>query len=175
MSALAAVIVCGLWAPASAQEGYAGASFLSTSTEIDTSVASFNPGSDSWKVFVGYNVNKFFGFEATYYDMGDLEDTSGNATLEASIEVFDVSFRGILPLGEVLQLTAKLGYSSVDVESTSTGTLLTVTADGSTWEILYGVGAEVKMGKRVGIRADWDKWDVEGSLDAWSIGAYIRF
>lgn len=175
MLAVAAVVVCGMGVPALAQEGYVGASYLSTSAEFDSSGGSFNPSAESWKIFGGYNVNKYFGIEATYYDMGDLEDTSGGTTLDASIEVFDVSFRGILPLGEVLQLTGKIGGSNVDVEASTTGTLFVVSGDGSSWELLYGVGVEAKLGKRVGLRADWEKWDIEGSLDAWSIGGFIRF
>jgi len=172
---VAAVVVCGMWAPAMAQGGYVGASYLSTSADFDTSGSSFNPSSDGWKVYGGYNVNKYFGFEGTYYDMGTLEDSSGGTDLKADINVFDFSFRGILPIGKVLELTAKIGYSSVDVSAETTGNLFTVDADGTAWDLLYGVGAQVNLGKRIGLRADWEKWDFEGSLDAWSAGMYVKF
>jgi len=168
-------VLCGVSVPALAQEGYVGGSFLSTSSEFDTSGASFNPSADGWKLFAGYNANKYFGIEASYYDMGNLEDTSGSSTFAADINIFDLSFRGILPLGKVVQLTAKIGYSSVDIDSKLTGNFVEVTASGSTWELVYGVGAEMKLGKHFGLRGDWEKWDVEGSLDAWSVGAFVRF
>ena len=171
-----AVLVCSsVFVPALAQEGYVGASYLSSSAEFDTFIASFNPDGDGWKIFAGYNINKYFGIEGTYYDLGGLEDTEGLDTFSADIDAFDVSFRGILPLGKVFQLTAKIGYASVSIDSAASSPLLTVTAEGSEWEVLYGVGAEVKLGKSFGVRADWEFFDVEGELDAWSVGGFFRF
>lgn len=172
---VAAIVVCAACVPASAQEGYVGASYLSSSMEFDTSAGTVNPSADGWKLFVGYNINKYCGIEATYYDMGDMEDTTSIGTFKADVDVFDVSFRGILPVGERIQFTGKVGFSSVDAETETTGTLLIVTSEWSSWELMFGVGAEVKLGKRFGLRADWETWEVEGSLDAWSVGGYFRF
>jgi len=47
--------------------------------------------------------------------------------------------------------------------------------DADDWELLYGVGVGLKLGERFGIRAEWESWDVETSLDAYSLGAFVRF
>ena len=171
----AAIVVFGVWVPASAENWYVGASFLDTSAEFDSAGGTFDPSSDGWKLMVGYDINKYCGIEGTYYDMGDMEDTNSVGTLDANIEAFDVSFRGMLPVGKLFRFTGKLGFSSIDIETQTTGTLLSVDVDGTSWEFMYGIGAEVDLGKRFAIRADWEAWDVEGSLDAVSIGGYFRF
>lgn len=178
MLVVAAVVICGLWLPAWAaegQEGYLGASYLNTGADFETAVEDFDTDSGGWKIFGGYNVVKYFGVELTYYDLGNFDDTDGNTSIDAEIQVFDLSGRVILPLGKRFELFGRLGYSNVSVEATTTTTLGTTTVDADDWELLYGVGAGLKLGERFGIRAEWESWDVETSLDTWSLGAFIRF
>jgi hypothetical protein len=113
---------------------------------------------------------KYFGVELTYYDLGSFDVTEGDSPINADITVFDFSGRGILPLGEKFALFAKLGYSTVDVDITTEGG-----SSARDWELLYGIGASVDLGKSFGIRAEWESWNVETSLDTWSLGAYFRF
>ena len=157
------VVFCGLSLPAWAGEGYVGASYLSTDAEFETVLDSFSTDSGGWKIFGGYDVIKFFGVEVTYYDLGSFSEDS----FEADIQVFDLSGRGILPLGERVQLWAKVGYSSVGVDGTF--------GDATDWELLYGAGIGVKIGEHFGIRGEYEAWDVETSLNSWSLGLYFRF
>jgi OOP family OmpA-OmpF porin len=175
MLTVATILVFAACMPAIAQEAYVGASYLSSSGEFDTSVGTFDPDADGWKIFGGTTFNKFFGMELTYYDLGDLDDAEGANTFSADISVYDLSFRGILPLGQRFELFGKVGYSYVDLDSTLTGPLATATASASDWELIYGAGVALKLGKSFGLRAEWEAWDVVGKLEAYSIGAYWRF
>jgi hypothetical protein len=115
------------------------------------------------------------GADLTHYDLGNLEDTQETSTFSADVKVFDIAFRGILPLGERFDLFARLGYSNVSVDSTLAGTSASASASATDWRLLYGLGADLKLGKSFGLRAEWEAWDVEGSLQEYSIGAYFRF
>ena len=156
MLSVLAVVLCGLWLPALAGDGYVGASYMNSEFEF---VQGSDASSSGWKIFGGYNFIKYFGVELTYYDLGSFDE----GLFEADVKVFDLAPRGILPLGERFELFAKLGYSNVDVEGI---------AD---WELMYGAGAGLKLGKKFGIRIEYEAWDVETSLSAWSIGGYFRF
>jgi OOP family OmpA-OmpF porin len=167
---VAVVAICGLCLPAWAGDGYVGASYMSSSADFQIGLENDSADSDGWKIFGGYNLMKYFGVELTYYDLGSFDPTEGDDPINADITVFDFAARGILPLGERFALFARLGYSTVDVDFGS--------GDGSSardWEVLYGIGASVDLGKSFGIRAEWESWNVETSLDAWSLGAYFRF
>ena len=173
--AFAAVVACSISLPAFAQKGYVGASYLSGSAEFSSGIQTFDASSDAWKIYGGTELNKFFALELTYYDLGDFDDAQGGTTFHASIDAWDLAFRGIIPLGKHFELFGRLGYSYMSVESSTTIGLSSVSVDGSNWELLYGAGVGVKLGERFGLRAEWEAWDVADSLDAWSVGAYFRF
>jgi len=173
--AVAVVAVCVSWMPVSAGEGYVGASYLSTSAEFDTALESFDTDSDGWKLFGGFVVNKYFGIEMTYYDLGDFDEKVNNTTISGDMSAFDLCARGILPLGKMFEISGKLGYSNLSVDSYTTNGIASVGTSSSDWELLYGVGVALKLGSRFGIRADWEAWDVADSLDTWSAGVYFRF
>jgi OOP family OmpA-OmpF porin len=173
---LAAALVIGASClPVSAQGGYAGASYMSSSAEFKTSFQNFDTSSDGWKIYGGFEFDKNFGVEITYYDLGDFSDTQGASTLDAQIWVYDLSLRGRIPLGERFAFTGKLGYSSVIVESEAANNLISVSLDGSDWELFYALGIDLRVGKALGFRAEWESWNVENSLDAVSAGVYFRF
>ena len=174
VSIVLALRFCAVCLPASAGEGYLGASYLNTSAEFRATQETFDSSSSGWKIFGGYNLMKFFGVEVTYYDLGSFDESSDLESIDASIKVFDLAGRGILPLGERFELFARLGYSSVDVEYQQTTGVVTVNADGRNWELLYGLGATLKLGKKIGIRAEYEAWDVETSLNTWSLGLLFR-
>ena len=165
---------CALCLPTWAGEGYLGASYLNTSAEFRTSLETFDSSSSGWKILGGYNLAKYFGVEVTYYDLGSFDESSDLESIDASIKVFDLAGRGILPLGERFELFARLGYSSVDVEYQKTTGFVTTNADARDWELLYGAGLTLKLGKKIGIRAEYEAWDVETSLNAWSLGLIFR-
>ena len=48
-----ALVVGVSWLPASAQGGYAGASYMSSSAEFKTSFQDFDTSSDGWKIYGG--------------------------------------------------------------------------------------------------------------------------
>jgi OOP family OmpA-OmpF porin len=171
----AAIVLLEVSPPAGAQEAYLGASYLSSSGEFDTSVESFDPDDSGWKLFGGYNFNKYWGMELAFYDLGNLEDSGTSGTFSADVSVYDLGFRGILPVGERFEIAAKLGFSNVSVDSSLTGPIGTTRAEASDWEFAYGLGLAFKIGKRFGLRAEWEAWDVADSLQAYSLGAYWRF
>ncbi len=175
LMAAATIALCGVCLPAHAQEAYLGASYLSSSGTFSSSGESFDPNADGWKIFGGWNFNKYFGAELTYYDLGKLQQTKDNETFTADVKVTDVAFRGILPVGERFELFARLGYSNVSVDSTLTGTGASASLSTTDWRLLYGLGADLKLGKRFGLRAEWEGWDVDGSLQEYALGAYFRF
>ena len=178
--AVAVLAICGLWLPASAGEGYVGLSYIDTEADFGTSASgvSYDASSDGWKLFGGYNLMKYFGVEATYYSLGSFDETIGSESISADVQVFDLCGRGILPIGKVFSVFARLGYSSVKVDLDVTDTVpmpMTNSASTTDWELLYGIGIGVNLGRNFGLRAEWESWDVETSLDAWSLGVVYRF
>lgn len=155
---------------------YVGASALSTSAEFQDAAASFDTNATAWKAFAGVTFFKFVGLEASYRDLGSHSGTSGSNSVKADLTAYDLSLRGVLPVGKNIQLFAKAGYADI----TSKGSFDDVegvlsTFDQSSWQFMYGVGLDWTFFMGLGLRAEWEQYDVETSLNSFSVGAYWRF
>ena len=79
---------------------------------------------------------------------------------------------GILPINPNLELFARGGYGTTEVEASAAG----VSASDSAESWNYGVGANYYFDANNGIRADWTRRDFRddaGEADVWSLG-YVR-
>ena len=171
----AALIVTAIATPASAGTFYVGASWLSTDAEFETAVDNFDTDDSGWKVFGGWDIIKFLGVEASYRDLGTFDQTIGANTFSGDLTVYDIEARGILPIGSALELFAKAGYGNVAIDFETSDGITTVSGDDDDWELFYGVGVAVKLGKGFAVRAEWEEWDVDTSLNSFSVGAAFRF
>jgi hypothetical protein len=172
------LVVMGICAPlqAFAAGGYLGGSWLSTSAEFDTAVEDFDTDESGWKVFAGFDADRYVGVEVSYRDMGHFSDIRGSNSLDADITAWEASLRGILPLGKVLDLFAKIGYAKVSFDGdVATGPIISADIDADGWDLMYGVGLSVNLGERFGLRAEWEKFDTQDSLDSYSAGVFFQF
>ena len=107
-------------------------------------------------------------------DLGSHAGTDGDDSISTDIKAADLSARGILPLGKRFELFAKLGYANISEDGQFDIGDVQDSIDGSSWELLYGVGVGVKVWKLT-IRAEWEEYDVESSLNSFSLGAAFNF
>ncbi len=176
-SAALAATVAALFAfvpPASAGKAYIGAAYTNTDSEFDTAVDSFDPDDSGWKVYGGFNIIRWLGLEASYRELGNLQQTVPGATFDIDVEAFDVAARAIAPVG-IVSLFAKAGYANIALDgSLDVGGTIT-DFDEDEWELFYGVGVDIHLGKRFGLRAEWEEYDTDDDLNTLSGGAFFRF
>ena len=171
---VAILLVAGYATSASAGI-YFGASAVSTSAEFQDAAASFDTSATAWKAFGGMTFFKFVGVEASYRDLGSHSDTSGANSVKADLEAYDLSVRAILPVGKKIQLFAKVGYANISSQGAFTIDEAVSTIDEDSWQMLYGVGVDWTFFMGLGVRAEWETYDVDTSLNSLSVGAYWRF
>jgi len=172
--ALAAAVILIGFATTNAGALTVGASYLSTDAEFDSAVSSFDTDDAGYKVFFGFDFIKFFGIEASYRDLGTHKDTSGSNSIDAEIEAFDASVRGVLPL-KIVSLFVKAGYANISTDGSLNAGSVATSFDDSDWELFYGAGIDVNFGEHLGVRAEWEQYDVDDSLNSLSLGAFFRF
>jgi hypothetical protein len=154
---------------------YLGAAFVHSESEFETAVDEFEADDESWKGFVGCTFLKFLALEATYRDFGEIQETVGPATLEAELEGFDAAARGVLPLGKVISIFAKVGYANIQQEGSLDVSGTITDFDEDDWELLYGAGLEINFGEHFGLRGEWEEFDVDADLNSLSAGAFFKF
>lgn len=157
---------------------YAGAGVGKASLEID---GLFDEDDTSFRVFGGYNFNRYFAVEATYFDGGKPEATfrgpGGTATVEAATSGLDVSMLGRLPIGEVFSLYGKLGFASydADVKARANGRVV-FEETGSDEDVSYGIGAAFNLGPSFELRAEYDSIQIEdGDFTFLSVNGLFKF
>lgn len=136
----------------------------------------------------GYQLNDNFAFEFAYVDLGSIDYAASTTVADGADEFAAdvllgtsasgpvVSVLGILPIGERFSVFARAGLSLLNTDGTAR-----VTIDGTSQRLsqssqksdpVFGVGAELSLGKFYAIRLAWDRYmdvgteDVTGDSDA---------
>jgi len=74
---------------------------------------------------------------------------------------------GILPLAPQFSLLGKIGFASIDVDTPAGGDTKT--------ELTYGIGAQYDVTPKIGVRAQWQRYETDQEIDLLSIGVVVRF
>lgn len=140
-----------------------------------------------WRVFAGYQVNRYFALEGAYANMGkaQFEGTVppfGAANRETEAYGFDAVAVLYFPVLDWMSLLAKAGAYRIRVASEVSAGGVTQEAGGKTsGGITWGVGAEFRVAG-LGIRAEFQRYDNvghpsvgEGDLLFYSAGVLWRF
>ena len=118
---------------------------------------------DSWKIFAGYQLNKYLGFEVGYVDLGDY--LFGLLSQDG----FFLEALGSAPLGKGFSVFAKAGAFAWSAE-------ISDLASDSGTDFTYGVGLRYSV-KSIVLRLELDRFlDVAGGdIDLLSANFAYRF
>jgi OOP family OmpA-OmpF porin len=148
------------------------------------------------KVFVGYAFNRYFALEGGYAWLGEFQATNQvtaptTGALNAEIRVIGlfIDAVGMLPVGESFAAFAKLGVVGSETRTFRSTSGTVTPAPGSNTNastdqanLKYGLGAQYAFGKRVTLRAEWERIEDVGDantgefdLSVYSVGLLFRF
>jgi hypothetical protein len=106
-------------------------------------------------------------------DLGSPSDTAGGVDAKVDVTAYDAFVRGILPIGKHFEVFGKAGLVFWDSELHSSGS----SDSDSGNDMAYGIGVGFKFGEHLGVRGEYERFDVSDvdKLDIISIGAEFRF
>lgn len=170
-----AVIACvfGNNAHADEESGpYLGAGFGWVKDEV----AWFEDSGLGFKIYGGYEFNRYFAAELAYIDAGTLKDSIGGFDLKIESSGIVAAVLGKLPLSDSFSLFAKVGYSHYEETSTVSSGSFSYSSKNEADDPLYGIGAEFSLGERVKLRAEYEIVDIpDADFDIFTVGATFRF
>jgi opacity protein-like surface antigen len=172
---LIALLALAALAPLASAQGsaYASANFGEAKYEIECAAPLTCDEKDkAYKLGLGWQFNRYVAAELAYTDLGqaDIEGSAFGAYLHAT--AYEASAIGTYPLGDtIFSLLGRLGLAYAktkygrDLEGESTATSLT-----------YGAGLQLDFTKNVGVRLQWQRFDVDegGDIDMLSFGILLR-
>jgi len=170
--------------PAAAQTPglYLGLNAGQSKYKIDNCGSPCDDKGRDFKLFGGFQFNRFAALEAGYSDMG--KATAGPFELRANAwEISGVGTWGI-PLGARgigVSLLGRLGVYSGDVKLTTPSTGAEVKH--GTTDLTFGLGAQADLSRIIAVRAEWQRFSKmggggigsKGDVDALSVGGLVRF
>ncbi|MBU1927919.1 OmpA family protein [bacterium] len=142
-----------------------------------------------YKLFGGYQFNKYFALEGGYFNLGkfDYALSTANGSLDGKIEVMGVNLDavGILPITEDFSAFARVGanYAQVKDSFSTTGSisLLDTSPQKSDLNYKFGAGLQYAITDAIGIRLEAERYRIndavgnDGDIDLFSIGLTYRF
>jgi OOP family OmpA-OmpF porin len=163
--------------------GLLAGGFTTTSIEDDNRGLGF-------KVFGGYQFNKYFALESGYFDLGKFSFTATTlppGTLSGEIKLKGVNFDavGILPFTDRFSAFGRIGvnYAQAKDRFSGTGAVHVLNPDRSkrAANLKAGVGLEYDFTKSFGMRLEAERYRIDdavgnkGDIDMASIGLVYRF
>lgn len=124
------------------------------------------------KIFGGYQFNKHFSIEGSYYDFG--EATQGSNGLE--LDGFGLAAVGTIPVSAKFSLFGKVGIHDWDADTLgSTNTLISRSSD---TDAFYGVGVGVgySLTDSLSLRGELERYEIDDlDVDVVSVGISFSF
>lgn len=136
--------------------------------EVDSTVDNWDEDDTAYKVFAGYRLNRFLGFEVDYINLGK---PSGavvpGVNVDTSVDGFAPYVVGTIPLGRYFELYGRAGYYFYDASTRMVDTLDNrVTFDEESEDFVYGGGVGANLGEKFNVRFEYEKYDLEGLDDS---------
>lgn len=136
--------------------------------DVDATVDDWDDDDTAWKLFAGYRMNPFLGFELAYINLGE---PSGAVVpgfnVDTSIDGFAPYIVGTIPIGRYFEVYGRIGYyfydATLGVEDALNGR---VEFDEESEDLVYGGGVGVNIGEKLNLRFEYEKFDLEGLDDA---------
>lgn len=143
----------------------------------DVSADSADTRSEAWKVYTGYQINKYLGIEGGYANLNDMTATTGTVTSNMVADAWTLGAVLSYPLTNKLSVMGKLGaaYMLRDIK-TKDGTALAVRGGDDSYQPNYGVGVSYALLDFLNVRAEWERFDTDGSnIDLMTAGIAMKF
>jgi OmpA-OmpF porin, OOP family len=136
---------------------------------------------DAWKVYGGWQLNKWLAAELAYIDMGESgfrSSTNAGLPFSGELETWGITAHAVaqfpVPIGALdrLSVLGKLGTIYYDQESNANFPGTSSDRDGFAWA--WGFGAQYTFSERLGVRAEWERFE-HIDIDAWTVSLNYKF
>ena len=158
-----------------------------TTTGIDD-----NDSATGYKLFGGYQLNRYFGLEFGYFDLGKFgykatTVPAGSLTGEMRVNGWNADVVGTLPLTGKLSALGRVGVTSIRAEDqfSSTGAARVPYSNSSPSErstgVKFGVGLAYAFTESLSVRLEGERYRLKdavgnrGDIDMLSVGLVYRF
>ena len=143
---------------------------------LDVDEADFDDTAALVRGFGGWRLNPYWAVEVDYQRLAESKDEVQGVDVELDVEAWTLSARPMLPIGEVIDLYGRVGWTWYDAEATASNGIFDISLDDSGSEFTWGGGVDVHLGDMLTLRADLSRIEIEDTdLDIVSASVLLRF
>ena len=123
----------------------------------DVGNADFGSDDDTaFKVFAGYKFHPNVAVEGGWAQLFDKGGAEANSLEVVAVPMF--------PVTSQFSVFGKFGFAHIDADPGDRDT-----------EITYGLGVQFEATPKIGVRAQWQRYDTDQEIDLLSVGVVVRF
>ncbi|MDO9143460.1 outer membrane beta-barrel protein [Rhodoferax sp.] len=201
LSLLTLALMAAPFAMAQDAGWYAGANIGQTRSSLDnasisnsllgatppaiTSISEDN-SDRGYKLFGGYQINKYLALEGGYFDLGQFDfvtNTNAPSTLNGNIQVRGVNLDavGILPITDKFSAFGRLGVTHAHTKGSFAGATTVNSTRASDNNLKVGLGVQYAFTDALSLRAEIERYRIndsvgqKGDIDMASVGLVYRF
>ncbi len=154
---------------------FVGAQWGQGSLEVPAGSGRIDLDDDGYKGYVGYKFSRFISAELGYTDLGSFTGTLAGVTVDADADVVTGMLVATLPASPKLEFFVKAGASDWNTTVIVTDMMVTTAVRDSGTDFAYGAGISYRIGRRIGIRGEWETYEFEGVEDVKFASIGVRF
>ena len=164
------------WGGINFDGGYAGFGF-GQSKYRDYVATTSETRSEGWKLYSGYQFNKYLGVEGSYVNLNDMKAKTGTTVIGLDTSAWALAAVGSYPLTDKFSVMAKLGAAFVQNNTwTKVGTALAKRIGDDNYQPYYGVGVSYALLDNFNLRAEWERFDLDDfKIDLMTAGFALEF
>lgn len=152
-----------------------------------TSSTSANTRSEGWKVYAGYQFNKYFALEGGFANLNDFTartsitaPSAGTLYTDAETKAWTLAVVGSFPVTEKISLMGKVGaaylLSNARAKASGIGGVAAGSWEEDGFDPYYGVGISYAVFDNLDLRAEWERFDTDGpNIDLVTAGFVVKF
>ncbi|WP_296892155.1 outer membrane protein transport protein [Thiobacillus sp.] len=154
-----------------------------------TSTTSASPLSEGWKVYGGYQFNKYLALEGGYTNLNDAHanttitaPSAGTIRTNVATDAWSLAAVGTYPITDKFSLMGKVGAAYVLTEITASatgsgsGTTASVAVGDDSYRPVYGLGASYALLDNLNLRAEYERFDLKDiNIDLITAGVAMKF
>lgn len=143
---------------------------------VDFDDLDYDEGAATLRGFVGYDLNQYISFEGGYTKLFEVSDDILGVDVDIDGDVWDLSVRPTLPLGDNFRAFGIVGWSNYDFKIAASAPGITVSDSDSGDEMHYGLGAAFDLTDSWTLRGEWVTVDVsDADFGMFSVSATYNF
>lgn len=167
----------GDWAGINFDGWYAGLGIGQSNYSDVDGIGSANKRAEAWKVYAGYQFNKYLALEGGYVNLNDLSGRDGSISNEIQTDAWALGAVLTYPVTEKISVMGKVGTAYLQgTRDTKNGGALTVRTEEDSYDPVYGVGLKYALFENMDLRAEWDRYDRDNmNIDLVTAGFAVKF